>query len=298
MKDYLVKATTTDGMFRAYATNATATVATAQKDHHTSPVAITALGRTLIGTIMLATSVDKNGEAITVKVDGKGPLGQIVADGDSQGRVKGYLQHPQFSIPATSQHQARIGEAVGTNGFLEVTRASEHDDPYTSSVPLASGEIGDDLTYYLAQSEQIPSVVGVSVYVNDDLSVGAAGGYMVQTLPGTTDEAINKVIDRIKQIPQISQLLMDNQTPEGILHLIFGKGNLHFLSKMPVEFYCNCSKEKFARDLTGLSVAQLETMMKEDHEINVTCNFCQSKYHYNDDELAAIIATAKARQSK
>lgn len=297
MNDYLVKATTTDGMFRAYAVDAKKTVATAQKDHDTWSASSAALGRTLIGSVMLAASVDKSGEAITVKVNGQGPVGGIVVDSDSKGHVKGYVQNPHVHLPLNSKHKIDVGKAVGVDGFLEVTRTSANEDPYTSSVPLASGEIGDDFTFYLAQSEQIPSAVGVSVFVNDDNSIGAAGGYLIQTMPGASDDAINHVVQRLKEIPMISELLLDHQTPEAMLELIFGKGNLHFLDKMPVEFYCNCSKQKFAHDLVGISVSQLETMLKEDHGVSVTCNFCQSKYRYSEDELKAIIEIAKQKKA-
>ncbi|GAF36385.1 Hsp33 family molecular chaperone HslO [Lentilactobacillus farraginis] len=297
MKDYLVKATTTDGMFRAYAVDAKETISTAQKDHDTWSASSAALGRTLIGSLMLAASVDKSGEAITVKINGQGPVGGIVVDSDSKGHVKGYIQNPHVHLPLNKKHKIDVSKAVGVNGFLEVTRVSANEDPYTSSVPLASGEIGDDFTFYLAQSEQIPSAVGVSVFVNDDNSIGAAGGYLIQTLPGASDDAITKVINRIKEMPMISELLLDHQTPEEMLELIFGKNNLHFLDKMPVEFYCNCSKQKFAQDLAGISVDQLETMLKEDRGVSVTCNFCQSKYRYNEEELRAIIAAAKQKKA-
>ena len=237
MDDYLVKATTTDGMFRAYAVNAKQLVTTAQQDHDTWSASSAALGRTLIGTVMLAEPVEKNGEAVTVKINGQGPVGQIVADIDSNGHVKGYIQNPHVHLPLNAHHKIDVGKAVGVNGLIEVSRAAEGEDPYTGSVPLASGEIGDDFTYYLAQSEQIPSAVGVSVFVNDDNSIGAAGSYLVQVLPDATDDAINQVIERIKQMPMISELLLDNQTPEDILELIFGKGKLHFLETVPVEFF-------------------------------------------------------------
>jgi molecular chaperone Hsp33 len=298
MDDYLVKATTSDGMFRAYAVNAKKLVATAQKDHDTWSASSAALGRTLVGTVMLAESVEKNGEAVTVKIDGKGPVGQIVADSDSNGHVKGYIQNPHVHLPLNANHKIDVGKAVGINGFIEVSRAAEGEDPYTGTVPLASGEIGDDFTYYLAQSEQIPSAVGVSVFVNNDNSIGAAGGYLIQVLPDATDDAINKVIERIKEIPMISELLLDNQTPEDILELIFDKGKLHFLQTVPVEFYCNCSKYKFGRDLEGMPVPQLETMLKEDKGIDVTCNFCGNKYHFGEDELTKIIKVAKAKGHK
>ncbi|MDM7515403.1 Hsp33 family molecular chaperone HslO [Lentilactobacillus sp. TOM.63] len=298
MDDYLVKATSTDGLFRAYAVNAKQTVATAQKDHHTSAVSSVVLGRVLIATTMLATSVNKNDEAITAKINGKGMTGEIVADSDADGHVKGFMHNPQVPVTNDAGQAMTIGEAVGTDGFVEVTRTSEGEDPYTSSVTLTSGEIGDDFTYYLAQSEQVPSAVGVSVTIDQKGGIETAGGYLIQVLPGAKDEAITKIVNRINALPAISEILKTDELPESILEHIFGKGNLHFLNKMPVEFYCNCSKVKFGRDLEGLPVPQLETMLKEDKGTDVTCNFCQSKYHYNEDELATIIAAAKSRSQK
>ncbi len=298
MKDYLVKAITTDGMFRAYAVNAQQMVADAQSKHDTWSASSAALGRTMIGSTMLASSVDKNGAAITVKVNGGGPVGQIVVDADSKGNVKGYVGDSHVHLPLNQFHKIDVAKAVGNGGILEVTKVLGNGDPYTSSVPLASGEIGDDFTFYLAQSEQIPSAVGVSVFVNDDNSIGAAGGYLVQVLPGASDEAIDKLTQRIKEIPMLSELLLKNQSPEEILNLLFGEGNLKFLTTEPVRFYCNCSKEKFWNDLVGIPVSQLQEILTEDGKIDVTCNFCQSKYHYDADELKQIISEASANSNK
>ncbi|GAY74163.1 chaperonin [Lentilactobacillus kosonis] len=282
MKDYLVKAITSGGMFRAYAVNGHQMVADAQVKHDTWSASSAALGRTMIGSTLLAASVDKNGAAITVKINGGGPVGQILVDADSHGHVKGYISEPHVHLPLNKFHKIDVAQAVGINGGLEVNKILENGDPYTSSVPLASGEIGDDFTYYLAQSEQIPSAVGVSVFVNEDNSIGAAGGYLVQVLPGATDEAIDNLTKRMKEMPMLSELLLKEQSPEDILNLLFGEDNLKFLTTEPVEFYCNCSKDKFRNDLVGIPVDQLKEILTEDGKIDVVCNFCQSKYHYDE----------------
>ncbi|WP_268913866.1 Hsp33 family molecular chaperone HslO [Lentilactobacillus sp. SPB1-3] len=297
MKDYLVKAITNDGMFRAYAITSQQMVSDAQIKHDTWSASSAALGRTMIGSALLASSVDKNGAALTVKINGGGPVGQILVDADSNGHVKGYIGEPHVHLPLNKFHKIDVSKAVGVNGGLEVTKILENGDPYTSSVPLASGEIGDDFTYYMAQSEQIPSAVGVSVFVNDDNSIGAAGGYLVQVLPGASDEAIDNLTNRIKELPMLSELLLQNQSPEDILNLLFGEGNLKFLTTENVEFYCNCSKEKFRNDLVGIPVDQLKEILDEDGKIDVVCNFCQSKYHYDKSELEGIIAEAESRNS-
>lgn len=296
MKDYLVKSLTKDGMFRAYAVTAKQVVTTAQESHDTWSAASAALGRTLIGTLLLATSGDKSGNSIAVKINGGGPVGGIATEGNSNGEVKGYVANPHTHLPLNDHHKIDVGQAVGRDGFLEVTKLQANGEPFNSSVPLVSGEIGDDFTFYLAQSEQIPSAVGVSVFVNDDNSIGAAGGYLIQVMPGASEEAIATLEQRLKQLPPLSELLLSEQTPEAILNLIFGEDQVDFLTTMPVEFKCNCSKEQFAADLTGLPLDQLKTILAEDKQLEVTCNFCHRQYHYDEQELSDIVAEAKAKQ--
>ncbi|UDM31911.1 Hsp33 family molecular chaperone HslO [Lentilactobacillus laojiaonis] len=295
MKDYLVKTITKDNQFRAYAITAKETVNTAQKDHNTLSASSAALGRSIVASTLLASSLDKSGAIISTKINGGGPVGSIIVDSDSKGHVKGYIQNPQVHLPLNDHHKIDVGKAVGINGFLQVTKMLKGMEPTNSSVPLTSGEIGDDFTFYLAQSEQIPSAVGVSVFVNDDNTIGAAGGYFIQVLPGASDESITKLEERLRSLPMLSELLLADQTPEAILELIFGSDNLKVLEQIPVEFYCDCSKKQFGDDLTGLPIDQLETMLNEDHGVSVTCNFCESHYEYSEDELKEIIEIAKSK---
>lgn len=295
MADYLVKSLIDNGMFRAYVVDATATVAEAQKRHDTWNTATAALGRTLIGTMLLSTSLLKGDEKLTVKVNGHGPVGAIVADGNADGTVKGYLQYPHTSLPLNTKHKLDVKKAVGTAGMLTVTKDQGMGQPYTGQVPLVSGELGEDFTYYLAKSEQIPSAVGVSVFVEPDNSVKVAGGFMVQVMPGATDEAISRLEQRLKSMPMVSELLLAGQTPEDILKLLFKDEEVKILQKMPVAFKCDCSKDRFAAALSSVSTAAIQEMIDEDHGAEAVCHFCGNKYHFSEDELRAIQQKAQEK---
>ena len=188
MSDYLVKSLAFDGQIRAYAVDATETVSTAQKLHDTWSAASAALGRSLVGTLLLASASLQGDETMTVKINGNGPVGGIVVDGNANGTVKGYVQNPHVHLPLNDKHKIDVKGAVGTEGFLAVTKDLGLKEPFTGQVPLVSGELGEDFTYYLAKSEQIPSSVGLSVFVNSDNSIETAGGFMIQVMPGAKEE--------------------------------------------------------------------------------------------------------------
>ncbi|UQS87041.1 Hsp33 family molecular chaperone HslO [Nicoliella spurrieriana] len=293
--DHLVKSITKDGMFRAYAIDATGVVAEAQKRQATWSASSAALGRTLVGGLLLSASVLKGQETMTIQINGGGPVGTIMVDADANGHVKGYVQHPHVHLPLNRVHKIDVGKAVGVNGFMQVMKSMGGDEPYSSSVPLASGEIGDDFTYYLAQSEQIPSAVGVSVFVNDDNSIKVAGGYLIQTLPDADDAAIDRLEKRLKQIPMVSELLLSQQSPNDILNLIFGEDNLEYLTDTPVEFTCNCSKKRFAKSLSRVSPDELRAIIAEDHGAELICHFCGARYNYDEEELKSILAVSEKR---
>lgn len=293
MADYLIKSLVAGGMFRAYAVDATNTVAEAQRRHDTWSAATAALGRTLIGTVLLSTSLLKGDEKLTVKVNGHGPVGAIVVDGNANGTVKGYLQYPHTSLPLNAKHKLDVKKAVGTQGMLTVTKDQGLGQPYTGQVPLISGELGEDFTYYLAKSEQIPSSVGVSVFVEPDNSVKVAGGFMIQVMPGATDEAIARLEKRLKEMPMVSELLLDGQKPGDILQLLFKDEDVQILQKMPVAFKCDCSKDRFAAALASVSATAIQEMIDQDHGAEAVCHFCGNKYQFSEDELREILAQAK-----
>jgi len=289
MADYLVKSVAGNEMFRAYAVNATDIVAEAQRRHDTWSAASAALGRSLVGTLLLASSILKGDEQLTVKINGDGPVGGIVVDGNAKGTVKGYLQNPHVHLPLNEKHKIDVKAAVGSNGFLAVTKSQGVGDPFTGQVPLVSGELGEDFTYYLAQSEQIPSAVGLSVFVNEDNTIGVAGGFLVQVLPNATDEAISSLEGKLKDLPLVSKLLRDGKTPEDILNLLFD-GDVKVLDKMPVAFKCDCSKERFAESLMALPKHEVQAMIDEDHGAEAVCHFCGDKYQFSVAELQAVLS--------
>ena len=279
-------------MFRAYAVSATEVVAEAQRRHDTWSAASAALGRSLVGTLLLASSVLKGEEQMTVKINGNGPVGGIVIVGNANGTVKGYLQHPHIHLPLNDKHKIDVKAAVGTDGFLSVTKDQGVGDPFTGTVALVSGELGEDFTYYLAQSEQIPSAVGLSVFVNDDNSIGVAGGFLVQVLPNATDDAISSLEAKLKEMPLVSKLMRDGQSPEDILNLLFD-GDVKVLDKMPVKFECDCTKERFAEALMALPKHEIQAMIDEDHGATAVCHFCGNQYQFSERELAAVLSRSK-----
>ena len=298
MSDYLVKSLAFDGQIRAYAVDATETVSTAQKLHDTWSAASAALGRSLVGTLLLASASLQGDETMTVKINGNGPVGGIVVDGNANGTVKGYVQNPHVHLPLNDKHKIDVKGAVGTEGFLAVTKDLGLKEPFTGQVPLVSGELGEDFTYYLAKSEQIPSSVGLSVFVNNDNSIETAGGFMIQVMPGAKEETISQIEKRLAEIPMVSEMMRDGKKPEDILNEILGAENVKVLDKMPVSYHCDCSRERFLGVLTSLPTDQLQEMADEDHGAEAVCHFCGKKYQFTEDELRKIIKVKKQNGKK
>ena len=298
MSDYLVKSLAFDGQIRAYAVDATETVSTAQKLHDTWSAASAALGRSLVGTLLLASASLQGDETMTVKINGNGPVGGIVVDGNANGTVKGYVHNPHVHLPLNDKHKIDVKGAVGTEGFLAVTKDLGLKEPFTGQVPLVSGELGEDFTYYLAKSEQIPSSVGLSVFVNSDNSIEMAGGFMIQAMPGAKEETISQIEKRLAEIPMVSEMMRDGKKPEDILNEILGAENVKVLDKMPVSYHCDCSRERFLGVLTSLPTDQLQEMADEDHGAEAVCHFCGKKYQFTEDELRKIIKVKKQNGKK
>ena len=298
MSDYLVKSLAFDGQIRAYAVDATETVSTAQKLHDTWSAASAALGRSLVGTLLLASASLQGDETMTVKINGNGPVGGIVVDGNANGTVKGYVQNPHVHLPLNDKHKIDVKGAVGTEGFLAVTKDLGLKEPFTGQVPLVSGELGEDFTYYLAKSGQIPSSVGLSVFVNSDNSIETAGGFMIQVMPGAKEETISQIEKRLAEIPMVSEMMRDGKKPEDVLNEILGAENVKVLDKMPVSYHCDCSRERFLGVLTSLPTDQLQEMADEDHGAEAVCHFCGKKYQFTEDELRKIIKVKKQNGKK
>ncbi|HHV64218.1 MAG TPA: Hsp33 family molecular chaperone HslO [Peptococcaceae bacterium] len=292
MNDYLVKSLAFDGQVRAYAVLTTHTVSEAQHKHSTWPTASAALGRALTAGLMLGAML-KGEEKLTIKIEGGGPLGAILVDVDAKGEVRGYVTNPQTHLPLNEQGKLDVSGAVGKNGTLSVVKDLGMKGYFTGQIPLVSGEIAEDFTYYLAKSEQIPSAVSLGVLVNPDNSIQAAGGFMIQMLPGATDEVITRIEERLKTIPPVSTLIQQGMIPEVILQQVLGENNVQIIDKMSVCFKCRCSKERISSALLSLGKKDLEEIMETEGQAEAICHFCNEKYLFSKEELAKLIDEAQ-----
>ncbi|WP_026565446.1 Hsp33 family molecular chaperone HslO [Bacillus sp. UNC41MFS5] len=292
MKDYLVKALAYDGNIRAFAVRTTETVTEAQRRHQTWRTASAALGRTLTAGVMMGAML-KGDDKLTIKINGGGPLGPIVVDSNAKGEVRGYVTNPEVDFESNEHGKLDVRRAVGTDGVLAVVKDTGLRDFFSGQVPLVSGELGEDFTYYFATSEQVPSSVGVGVLVNPDDTILAAGGFIFQLMPGTPEPIISKLEERLKTIEPISKLIERGLTPEQILEELFGKDQVKVLETMPVGFVCNCSKERFANAIVGLGAAEITAMIEEDGQAEAHCHFCNEKYLFTSEELEELKKEAK-----
>ncbi|TLS34991.1 Hsp33 family molecular chaperone HslO [Pseudalkalibacillus caeni] len=284
MNDYLIKALAFDGNVRAYALRTTEMVSEAQRRQDTWPTASAALGRAMTAATMMGSSL-KGNEKVTVKIEGGGPIGAIVVDANAKGETRGYVTNPHVHFDLNEQGKLDVARAVGKNGFLSVVKDLGMRENFTGQVPIVSGELGDDFTYYYVSSEQVPSSVGVGVLVNPDNSILAAGGFMIQLLPNAPEETIQFLEKRIQAVPPISKLIESNHTPEEILYKLLDEENVKILDKMPVKFECGCSKERFAAGIIGLGKEEIKEIIEEDEQAETQCHFCNETYHFSKEEL-------------
>jgi len=285
-KDYLAKSLAFDGEIRIYAARTTALVEVANQNVGAYPTAAAAIGRTLTATVMMG-SMLKGKETITVRINGGGPIGVIVADANAHGKVRGYASNPRVHFQYDSG-KLNVGMAVGTTGDLYVTKDLGLKEYFTGQVPLQTGEIGDDFTYYFTQSEQTPSAVGLGVLVSPENEVIAAGGFIIQVMPNASEVAIGTLERSLSTIRPVSDMIADGMTPEAMIAELVGEGNFKILETMPLAFECQCSKEKFIPGLTSLGNEELEVMIKEDDGAETVCHFCMKKYQFTAEELEAL----------
>ncbi|WP_335872116.1 Hsp33 family molecular chaperone HslO [Bacillus sp. 2205SS5-2] len=285
MGDYLVKALAYEGQVRAYAINSTETVAEAQRRHQTWPTASAALGRSMSAGVMMGAML--KGEAkLTIKIEGDGPLGLILVDSNAKGEVRGYVANPQTHIEERNQEgKLNVGAAVGSTGTLTVVKDLGLRDNFSGQVPLVSGELGEDFTYYFVTSEQVPSSVGVGVLVNPDNSILAAGGFIIQLLPKTNESVIKDIEKRLSSMLPVSTLIEKGLTPEQLLGEVLGENNVKVLEKMPISFECHCSKERFSAALISLGKQEIQEIIDEEEQAEAHCHFCNNKYHFSKEEL-------------
>ncbi len=288
MNDYLVKAIDKTKNLRLLTITATNLVQEAQTRHDTWSASSAVLGRTLVAGILLAGAELTDKEELTVRLLGDGPVGPTVVTAKSDLTVKGYVKNPHIALPPKKNGHIDVKKAVG-KGWLEVTKDLGLKKPYTGQVSIVSGEIAEDIAYYLTKSEQIPSAVGLSVFVNPNNTIGEAGGFMLQALPGASDSLITETINRINSLPALSSAFLDGLTPEKLAAMILGD-DCKILEKDEVAFKCDCSKEKYVNILATLKDSQLKAMINEDHGAELTCNFCGNKYQFSEEELKAILS--------
>jgi molecular chaperone Hsp33 len=291
MKDYLVKAIAYNDQVRAYAVITTETVGEAQRRHQTWPTASAALGRSMTASVILGAML-KGEEKITVKIDGGGPIGTILVDANTKGEVRGYVTNPQTHFDLNAQGKLDVQQAVGTNGMLTVSKDIGLQQPFVGHVPLISGELGDDFTSYIVHSEQVPSSVGVGVLVNPDQTIQAAGGFIIQLLPGTNEETIKRIEERLKEIMPISSMVEQGMTPEQILEQVLGAGNVRILEKMPIHFQCQCSKERITNAIVSLGSEEIQDMIQTDGKADAQCHFCNENYHFSKRDLELLVEDA------
>lgn len=291
MSDGIIRALAYDGQVRVSAVICTDAVETARQCHDAFPTAIAALGRTMASTLLLSWGLKGEGH-ITLRIFGDGPLGGIIVTGDAEGNVKGYVQEPQTDLPLNSRGKLDVGGAIGI-GDLYISKDIGLKEPYTGSVPLVTGEIGDDVASYLMTSEQTPSVVSVGVLVNPDYTVAAAGGIILQAMPNCDEAVLDDLEARLQGVRPVSSLIHEGAGIEDIIHNYLPGVEVQFLEHNPVQWHCNCSRERISGLLKSIGVEELEDMIETDGETEVTCHFCSTRYHFDKTELEEILAGMK-----
>lgn len=290
-RDRLIRGTALDGRVRAFAVRTTALVDELRRRHDTYPTATAALGRTVTAAAMMGAML-KGEEKLAIMVKGNGPIGQITAESNALGEVRGYVSNPHVHLPSNSLGKLDVAGAVGTEGFIDVSKDLGMKEPYRGSVPIISGELGDDFTYYFAVSEQTPAAVGLGVLVEPDNSVSVAGGFIIQLLPGLTDAEITEIEQAVGAMPSVTTLLDQGLEPEEMLRYLLPDAIV--LDELDINFVCQCSRERVEQTLVSLGQHELERLIEEDDQAEVVCHFCNEAYLFNKDELQVILDQAKS----
>lgn len=292
MKDYIVRATAADSQIRALAVTARNMVEHARAAHNTSPVATAALGRLMSAGGMMGAMMKGENDILTLQIKGDGPIGKIVVTADSRARVKGYVDNPGVLLPANARGKLDVAGAIG-NGILNVIKDLGMKEPYAGQTVLQTGEIAEDLTYYFAASEQIPSSVGLGVLMNRNNTVKQAGGFIVQLMPFTDEKVIAELEKRMRDVKPVTQLLDEGNSPEQILEILLGDLGLEINDTIPTEFFCGCSKEKMEKALISVGKKDIQEMIDDGESIEMNCHFCNSHFMFTIDELKQILKQSK-----
>ena len=290
--DYMIRGIAANNEIRCFAITGRDLVDKARLSHGTSPVATAALGRTMMGALMMSDMLKNDDDLLTIRFDGDGPLGAIVVTADHHGNVKGYVQQPLVMLPLKADGHLDVGRAVG-KGTLTVIRDLDLKDTYNGQIAIHSGEIADDLTHYFAESEQIPSSVGLGVLVDTDHTVKKAGGFLIQLMPFASDETISRLEKNLSAIRYVTEMLEDGMTPEDMLReALNGFDDLRITDTTEVQFFCNCSRDRVSRALALLGDEEL-TLIRDQKPVELSCSFCGRKYEFSVAELEQIKAEAQ-----
>ncbi len=291
--DYLIRGTAASGQIRFLCVSARGVAEEARKRHGTSPVMTAALGRLLSAGLMMGAMMKEEKDLLTLQIRGDGPGQGLVVSADAFGHVKGYPLEPLVLIPANDKGKLDVGGAMG-KGVLSVIRDTGIGEPYASQVNLISGEIAEDLTYYYASSEQLPSSVALGVLMNKDNTVCASGGYIIQLMPGTDDSVLAELENRLNAARPVTAYLSEGLSPEDIINELLGEWDINLSEeRLPVTFYCNCSKERTSKVLISLGRKELEDMIRENKPVELHCHFCNSNYTFSVKELEDIIQNSQ-----
>ena len=288
MSDYIVRGMAANGQIRAFAALTKDTVETARQAHDTSPVATAALGRLLTAGGMMGAMMKGEQDVLTLQIKAEGPLQGITVTADSQGNVKGYVGNPQVILPANEKGKLDVASAVGP-GFLNVIKDMGMKEPYSGQTMLQTCEIAEDLTYYFATSEQVPSSVGLGVLMGRENTVRQAGGFIVQLMPFAEEAVISQLEDNLKGITSVTGLLDEGNTPEQLLERLLGNLNLELSDTLPLRFCCNCSKTRVEKALISIGRQELKSMIQEGKPVELNCHFCNTNYQFSIEELKDIL---------
>ena len=298
MSDQLVRAISRDGAVKAVAVSTRGLTERARQIHKTLPVATAALGRTLAAASMMGNALKGDGASVTLQIKGGGPLGTLLAVADNEGNVRGTVDNPAVDLPLRPDGKLDVGAAVGSEGTLTVIRDLNMKEPYVGSVGLLGGEIAEDLAAYFVESEQIPTACGLGVLVDRDQSVLAAGGYLIQLLPGAGEDTISKVEGGILAAGSVTGLLQENDDPEALLYRVLSDFDLEILERSDIEYRCYCSRERVERALISLGAEELQSMIDEQGSADLTCRCCDNVQHFSREDLEAMVRDILKKKQK
>lgn len=293
MADILTKAVTKNGFIRIYAVNSKEIAEQARQFHNTLPLGTAALGRLLTGAVLMGKMLKDEGTSLTIQMHGDGPLGRVLAVANSKGEVKGYIEHPEADLPLNRVGKIDVGGGVGKNGYMSVVKDMKMKEPYIGQVPLQTGEIGDDLAFYFAQSEQVPSLVALGVLVDRDYSVKQAGGFIVQIMPDCDELSLKRFEKSAENLKSVTAMLEEGLTNEEIIRRVMKDFEIEILENCEVKYHCDCCDERMKRAIISLGKEEIRAIIEEQGEAEIVCQFCNKGYLYDKAALEEMESKAK-----